>query len=166
MSYRSLRKRELVIRRKLIDSETLTHSKNAKILNPISALRVLIMNFLRLKRELTNLPNKLKLVNSIFVELLRPMSALMVIFSEVETNSLIFRVSRVTFSAPWNSEFKKKESSSARVKVNKLATVANPNSSMILKPRLVMPKSNLLQPEKSRKILDSVTTVCKAVMMI
>lgn len=158
MSYKSLRKRELVTRRKLIDLETLIHSKNAKILSPISALRVSIMNFLRLKRQLTNLASKLKLVNLIFVELLRPMSALMVIFSEVETNSLVFRVSRVTFSAPWNSEFKRKESSSARVKVNKLATVTNPNSSMILKLRPVTPKSNLLQPERSRKTLDSVTT--------
>ena len=166
LSYKSLRKRELVTRRKLIDLETLIHSKNAKILSPISALRVSIMNFLRLKRQLTNLASKLKLVNLIFVELLRPMSALMVIFSEVETNSLVFRVSRVTFSAPWNSEFKRKESSSARVKVNKLATVTNPNSSMILKLRPVTPKSNLLQPERSRKTLDSVTTAWQVAMMI
>jgi len=142
LSYRSLRKKELVIKRKLIDSETLTHSKNAKILNPISVSRVLIMNYSKLRRELTNSASKLRLVNSISAELLRPMSALTVIFSEVEMSSLVFRVSRVTSSAPWNLEFKKKVSSNARVKVSKPATATNPNSSMILKLRLVTPRSN------------------------
>lgn len=124
------------------------------------------MNFLKPKKELTNLASKPKLVNLIFVEPLRLMSALMVIFLEVETNSLVSRVNRVTSSAPWNSEFKRKESSRARAKVNKPATATSPNSSMILKLSLVTPKSNLLQPERSRRTLDSVTTACKVATMI